>query len=191
VTKKPDRRGEHEVSRKTIARGMPGESGGPVVTTLVCFFHLHARLRVHWASGIPCALVFLGERFMHNSGASRRGIADAYSTSLRGAKRRSNPLSPLLRLWIASRSLSSGARSRDPLARNDGQDAPHSRPSSPGLTGRPSIPETAAMESKGRSVLDTPLARGMTTVWGTAIRRTINAPSGSDRRYALIFYPTG
>jgi hypothetical protein len=26
----------------------------------------------------------------------------------------------LLRLWIASRSLSSGAHSRDPLARNDG-----------------------------------------------------------------------
>jgi hypothetical protein len=25
VTKKPDRRGEHEVSRKTIARGMPGD----------------------------------------------------------------------------------------------------------------------------------------------------------------------
>jgi nicotinamide-nucleotide amidase len=40
--------------------------------------------------------------------------------SLRGAKRRSNPLSPLLWLWIASRSLSSGAHSRDPLARNDG-----------------------------------------------------------------------
>src|SRR4051812_7664656 len=35
---------------------MPGCSGGPVVTTLVCFFILHARLRVHWASGIPHAL---------------------------------------------------------------------------------------------------------------------------------------
>jgi hypothetical protein len=56
VTKKPDRRGEHEISRKTIARGMPGDSGVTVVTTLVCFFISHARLRVHWASGIPCAL---------------------------------------------------------------------------------------------------------------------------------------
>jgi hypothetical protein len=27
VTNKPDRRGEREVSRKTIARGMPGDSG--------------------------------------------------------------------------------------------------------------------------------------------------------------------
>jgi hypothetical protein len=29
--------------------------------------------------------------------------------------------------------------------------------SSPGLTGRPSIPEEAVIESKGRSVLDAPL----------------------------------
>jgi hypothetical protein len=27
VAKEPDRRGEHEISRKTIARGMPGVSG--------------------------------------------------------------------------------------------------------------------------------------------------------------------
>jgi hypothetical protein len=27
VTKKPDRRGEYDISRKTIARGMPGDSG--------------------------------------------------------------------------------------------------------------------------------------------------------------------
>jgi hypothetical protein len=38
VTNKPDRRGEREISRKTIARGMPGDSGVTVVTTLVCFF---------------------------------------------------------------------------------------------------------------------------------------------------------
>src|SRR5258706_15162026 len=38
---------------------MPGESGGPVVTILVCLSHiLHARLRVHRAPGIPCALCF-------------------------------------------------------------------------------------------------------------------------------------
>ncbi len=50
-----------------------------MVTRLVCFtYHLHARLRVHWAPGIPHALVFLGERLMHDSGASRRENADAY-----------------------------------------------------------------------------------------------------------------
>src|SRR3977135_2121517 len=39
---------------------------------------LHARLRVHWASGIPHALCFLGRTIMHDSGASRREIAVAY-----------------------------------------------------------------------------------------------------------------
>jgi hypothetical protein len=56
VTKKPDRRGEHDISRKTIARGMSGETGVTVVTMLVCFFTLHARLRARRAPGIPCAL---------------------------------------------------------------------------------------------------------------------------------------
>src|SRR6476660_9009935 len=37
VTTKPGHRGEREVSRKTIARGMPGDSGVTVVTMLVCF----------------------------------------------------------------------------------------------------------------------------------------------------------
>src|SRR5713226_2336383 len=42
---------------KPLRAGMPGESGGPVVTTLVCLtYHLHARLRVHWPPGIPHAL---------------------------------------------------------------------------------------------------------------------------------------
>src|SRR6266404_8733873 len=39
VSNKPGHRGEREVSRKTIARGMPGETGVTVVTTLVCFFY--------------------------------------------------------------------------------------------------------------------------------------------------------
>src|SRR5947199_10472277 len=37
---------------------MPGVPGVTVVTMLVCFFILHARLRVHRAPGIPCALSF-------------------------------------------------------------------------------------------------------------------------------------
>jgi hypothetical protein len=56
VSNKHGHRGEHEVSRKTIARGMPGRSGVTVVTMLVCFFISHARLRAHRAPGIPCAL---------------------------------------------------------------------------------------------------------------------------------------
>src|SRR6478672_3490376 len=69
VSNKPGHRGEHEVSRKTIARGMPGETGVTVVTTLVCFFHLHARLRAHRAPGIPCALCSQrGETVLANLG---------------------------------------------------------------------------------------------------------------------------
>ena len=41
--------------------------------------------------------------------------------------------------------------------------APHLRSSSPGLTGRPSIPEAPVMKSRGRGVLDAPHARGMTS----------------------------
>jgi hypothetical protein len=49
---------------------MPGVPGEPVVTTLVCLFtYLHARLRVHRAPGISCALLFSRDgRFMHNPG---------------------------------------------------------------------------------------------------------------------------
>jgi hypothetical protein len=57
---------------------MSGDSDVTVVNTLVCFFILHARLRAHRAPGIPCALCFRGEGFIgHNSGASRRGNANA------------------------------------------------------------------------------------------------------------------
>jgi hypothetical protein len=43
VAKEPDRRGEHEGSRKTIARGMPGDSGVTVVTTCTLFAAAHRR----------------------------------------------------------------------------------------------------------------------------------------------------
>jgi hypothetical protein len=73
---------------------------------------------VHWAPGIPHALCFQGEEFMHDSGASRRGIAKV-RPSLRGANG-SRECAPDDRLgdeaiqtffaarWIASRSLPSG-----------------------------------------------------------------------------------
>jgi hypothetical protein len=48
---------------KTIARGMSGETDVTVVTTLVCFFTLHTRLRAHRAPGIPCSLWSFRGRF--------------------------------------------------------------------------------------------------------------------------------
>jgi hypothetical protein len=56
VARKPGHRGEHEVNVKTIAQGRLDCFGTPVVTTLVWFFHFHARLRVRRAPGFPCAL---------------------------------------------------------------------------------------------------------------------------------------
>jgi hypothetical protein len=41
VTRKPDRREEHEGNRKTIAQGMPECFGEPVVTNSCAFFFAH------------------------------------------------------------------------------------------------------------------------------------------------------
>ena len=63
-------------------------------------------------------LVYGGTCFGRNSDAfvSREGGRP----SLRGATATKQSMPPLAAPWIASRSLSSGAHSRDPLARNDG-----------------------------------------------------------------------
>src|SRR6266403_1927826 len=79
VSSKPGHRGEREVSRKTIARGMPGRSGVTVVTMLVCFVYFARE-----AAGALGArhslrpLISRGERLRHNSGISCREIADPY-----------------------------------------------------------------------------------------------------------------
>src|SRR5260221_10005547 len=77
VSNKRGHRGEREISRKTIAWGMPGETGVTVVTMLVCFFILHARLRVHWAPAFPAPSV-LGRADhttrTHRAARSRRRI---------------------------------------------------------------------------------------------------------------------
>jgi hypothetical protein len=53
---------------KTIARGVPGDSGVTVVTTAGEHFYpfLPTRLRVHRAPGIPCALCIGGQDDYHN-----------------------------------------------------------------------------------------------------------------------------
>jgi hypothetical protein len=71
--KSPVHRREHEVSRNTIAQGMPECSGVPVVTLLVCFFHSHTRLRVRQTPGIPCTLPFREGKTLQKLGHSCRG----------------------------------------------------------------------------------------------------------------------
>src|SRR6266403_206814 len=72
--------------------------------------------------------------------------------------RRSNPAFFVAR-WIASSLPPSLDELRRTVApRNDGgESAPHSHPSSPGLTGRPSIPETPENNREARGVLDRPV----------------------------------
>src|SRR6185437_10542050 len=60
-----------------------------------------------------------GARWRRDGAAEDEGGGLILSASLRGAKRRSSPAFRIAAPWIASRSLSSGAHSRDPLARND------------------------------------------------------------------------
>src|SRR5437667_6509538 len=114
VSNKPGHRGEREVSRKTIARGMPGLlrcTCGDYARVL-CFIS-HARLWVHWAPGIPCALNLSGrtlhaqlgriaprecgivfemdrrhceERLARRSSTSEGGSDEAIQLSIRGAK---------------------------------------------------------------------------------------------------------
>src|ERR1700675_4467173 len=62
VAKEPDRRGELEENRKTIARGMPGDSGVTVVTTCTLFAAAHRR---------PAFPAPSDERVKENSGKPR------------------------------------------------------------------------------------------------------------------------
>ena len=57
VTRKPDRQGEHEISRKTIARGNAGCFRRDRVTNACALYSTPAHAAAGaWAPGIPCAL---------------------------------------------------------------------------------------------------------------------------------------
>src|SRR5262245_51723110 len=58
VTIKAAHRGEHEVNRKTIARGKPGCLGCTCQSRVRFLLPLHTVLRAQSAPGFPCALRF-------------------------------------------------------------------------------------------------------------------------------------
>src|SRR5450759_5588074 len=101
---------------------MPGDSGVTVVTTLVCFFYFARE-----AAGASCArhsprpLIGEGRTLLAKLGRIARRECEVISAVIaRSEATKQSRLSTSLRQsWIASRSLSSGAHSRDPLARND------------------------------------------------------------------------
>src|SRR6266403_942488 len=84
VPTKPGHRGEHEVSRKTIARGMPGRSGVTVVTMLVCLFYFACEAAGALSARHSLRPLLLGEanEFLQTSGESRREIAESYVKSV-------------------------------------------------------------------------------------------------------------
>jgi hypothetical protein len=87
VANKPGRRGARRKPLKPLRAGMPGDSGATVL--LVCFLlstlaHEACGCTVRPAFPTPS---FLGERYMHNPGASRRGNAEVYPTVIARSQR--------------------------------------------------------------------------------------------------------
>src|SRR6476469_4203491 len=127
---------------------MPVRSGVTVVTTLGCLFLSAPRLRVHRAPGIPCALYSRRrQRSRKTSGKSCRGIAESYLNNRRHCEEQSDEAihTSFAATWIASLALAMTP-----------QHAPHPPPSSPAKAGDP-VFQRRMMESRSRSVLDTPL----------------------------------
>jgi hypothetical protein len=116
---------------KTTAQGRPDDPPVPVVLPRAIFSARGPWVRAGTRPSLrPLAL--RGQRIsLKTSGAWRCENAKACRTSIHVSHRhreerlrRSNPES-FPRPWIALRSLSSGARSRDPVARNDGDGHAH------------------------------------------------------------------
>jgi hypothetical protein len=76
VARKPGHRGEHGISRKTIAQETPGKSGEPVVNMLVCFTYF-AREAAGAAGTRRFLRPLLSEGSGHTSDASRRENAES------------------------------------------------------------------------------------------------------------------
>jgi hypothetical protein len=72
VARKPDHQGDREVNRKAIAQGMPDRFGEPVVTKLMCFFHLHMGPWVRRSTRHSPLPLLLRDNNGHNSGEVRR-----------------------------------------------------------------------------------------------------------------------
>src|SRR6266404_2390396 len=171
VATKPGHRGEREVSRKTIARGMPGRSGVTVVTMLVCFVLFRTRgCGCIERPAFPAPSEFKGERFMHGSGGSRREIAKACVIVIARspcdeAIQLSLRLDGLLRRFRL-RSMSFGGQS---LLAMTAEKARYTLTRHRPRRRTIQYSRAGVMKSRTRGVLDTPHARGMTTRCGAAV----------------------
>jgi hypothetical protein len=78
VTKEPDHRGEHEISRNTIARGMPGVSGVTVVTNARVYYHYTRGCGRTRRPAFPAPSEGRAGNSWHHSDVSRRENAKLY-----------------------------------------------------------------------------------------------------------------
>jgi len=139
--KKPGRRGEHVISRKAIARGVPGDSG--VTCMLVCAStttHAHGTAGASGARHSLRPLLERARNYWQTSGAGRGENADS-----RHCER-------------------SEAIQLSCFARQDGL----LRRFAPRNDGLPPLSSAKANDPRGRGVLDTPHARGMTAEDGAS-----------------------
>jgi hypothetical protein len=120
---------------KPLARGNAGCFGGPVATTLVCFIpctrgygccrhpafpapFLGSRRALRAEDSFPSTRAHHAARAWNHGCNYRHCLRQTRSIYARERSDEAIHCSLVAR-WIASRSLSSGAHSRDPLARND------------------------------------------------------------------------
>src|SRR5258705_2699539 len=137
VSNKPGHRGEREVRRKTIARGMPGD--------FRCTCGDDTRvLTTHCTRGCGC----IGHPAFP-APSVYRGASSSCKTS-------------------------GGSRRENAEMCHERKRAQHSHLSSPGLTGRPSIPQALMMESRGCGVLDRPVKPDDDSFFWLRATRTIS-----------------
>jgi hypothetical protein len=77
VANKPGHRGEYEAAVKTIACGNAGCSGATVVTNACAFYHCARGCGCNGHPAFPAPSDFKAKD-MHNSGVSRREIAELH-----------------------------------------------------------------------------------------------------------------
>ena len=82
VARKPGHRGERDIGRKTIARGMPGVSGVTVVTNAVFSTTTRGYGRTDARHSLRPLMFEWAEGFWHNSGETRREIAGLWLPAL-------------------------------------------------------------------------------------------------------------
>src|SRR5206468_9015470 len=115
-------REEHEVSRKATAQGRPECSRCPVCSCAFLFAQI-ARETAGAASTRSSLRPLISRRANQDANLGRNAPRDRETNiHVIASEAKQSIATSRTERWIASRSLSSGAHSRDPLARNDGRE---------------------------------------------------------------------